>query len=99
MELNVKQYSHGKTLETVESEVIFGSAIGNAEPTSRLLEGSSNHGYAEEWQQESKLPNGSKCLIMYLFDTEGITDIDGEPKDPENYPWDSEHVSYVRLLD
>jgi hypothetical protein len=70
-----------------------------AYPTSRLLDGSSDHGYAEEWAEPATLPDGRPCLRMYLFDDEDIHDEEGEPLLAENYPWDHEHVRRILLLD
>jgi len=70
----------------------------NAEPTSRLLDGSEDHGYAEEWQEPAAMPNGDRCLKMYLFASDEITNEDGEPLQPEDYPWDDEHVRRVVIV-
>jgi hypothetical protein len=72
---------------------------GNAEPTSRVLDGSSDHGYAEEWQEPAVLPDGRECYRMYLFDDEDITGENGERLLAEDYPWDDEHVRRVLLVD
>lgn len=71
----------------------------NAEPTSRLLDGSSDHGYAEEWQEPATMPDGRACYRMYLFTADDIVDADGEPLDAEDYPWDNAHVRRIRLID
>lgn len=70
-----------------------------AYPTSRLLDGSTDHGYAEEWAEPAMLPDGRKCLIMYLFDDDDITWDDGEPREAEDYPWNNEHVSWIKLIE
>jgi len=73
--------------------------IDNAYPTSRVLDGSSDAGYAEEWAEPAKLPDGRQCLKIYLFDDDDIVDSDGEPREPEWYPWDDEHVARVVVTD
>ena len=72
----------------------------SAVPTSRLLDGSDDHGYAQEWQEEAKMPDGRKCMRMYLFTQADMADSDGnEYEDAENLPWDDEHVARIILLD
>jgi hypothetical protein len=41
--------------------------IDQAEPTNRVLDGSSDHGYAEEWACNAKLPDGRPCRKVWLF--------------------------------
>jgi hypothetical protein len=71
---------------------------GNAEPTSRVLGGSTDHGFAEEWAEPATMPNGDRCHRMYLFDLSDITDDEGEPLDAEDYPWDDAHVARIKLV-
>lgn len=68
-------------------------------PTSRVLDGSSDHGYAQEWKEAATLPDGSACYRVYLFDETEVTDEDGEAIDAENYPWDDDHVARIILAD
>lgn len=68
---------------------------GNAEPTSRVLDGSLDHGFTEEWSEPATLPSGQACRVIYLFDDADIVDTDGEPLESENYPWDPEHIRRV----
>jgi hypothetical protein len=76
------------------------TSTGNAEPTSRVLDGSQDHGYAEEWSEPGILPDGRTGQIMYLFDDDDITDGDGNPlEEAEDYPWDEEHVRRFVLND
>ena len=70
-------------------------ATDNAYPTSRLLDGSSDHGYAEEWAEPAVLPDGRDCTIMYLFDDDDIIDKFGEKIDAEFYPWDADHIRRI----
>jgi len=69
---------------------------GNAEPTSRLLDGSEDHWASEEWEQPSSV-RGQLCTIYYLFDADDIVDADDEPLEADRYPWDAEHISWVEL--
>lgn len=71
----------------------------NAQPTSRLLDGSEDHGYSEEWAEPATMPDGRKCHRMYLFDEDDISDDNGDPLDPESYPWDNNHVKRIILID
>jgi hypothetical protein len=66
-------------------------ATGQAVPTGRLLDGSSDYGYAEEWQEPATMPDGRKCRITYLFDDGDICD------DVDNYPFDADHVARIVL--
>ena len=90
--LFVGQYSN----QTTEQEVNEYNLIieGNAEPTSRLLEGSTSSWAAEEWVQDGKL-NGVDCRVLYLFKAEEITNSDGDSLEAEFYPWDFDHISWV----
>lgn len=72
---------------------------GNAVPTSRVLDGGEDHGYAEEWQEPAVLPDGRECYRMYLFDSSEIVNDNGEPLEAENYPWDDDHVARILLAD
>ena len=74
-------------------------STGHAEPTSRLLDGSEDHGYDEEWQEPAILPDGRKCYLMYLFDIADITNADGDALLAEDYPWDDDHVRRIILVD
>ena len=69
---------------------------GNAEPTNRVLDGSGDHGYAEEWAEPGHVViDGERrpASLMYLFDEEECGD------DPENYPWDEHHAVRILLRD
>jgi len=72
------------------------NATDSAEPTSRVLNGSSDHGYAEEWAENGYIMlDGEKrpASRIYLFDESEISD------DPENYPWDEKHAARILLGD
>lgn len=86
-------YSNTDAQSTEQVDQALVTATGNAEPTSRLLDGSSDHGYAEEWAEPAVMPDGRKCERMYLFTADEIAE------DAENYPWDNEHVARIRLID
>jgi len=85
-----------ETDEIIDSEMA--EPIDVAEPTSRVLDGSSDHGYAQEWAEPAILPDGRKCSRIYLFDEDDIVDENGDYiEDSENLPWDEEHVARIVL--
>lgn len=60
-----------------------------AQPTSRLLDCDPEDFWAaEEWRENGTL-EGVPCSVYYLFSAEEIAE------NPEDYPWDEEHVSRV----
>lgn len=69
-------------------------ATGQAEPTSRVLDGSEDSQYAQEWLEPAMLPDGRQCFRAYLFSAE---DIDGV--EAGDYPWDNNHVERIILAD
>ena len=69
-----------------------------AVPTGRLLDGSCDHGYVEEWQEPAILPDGRECYRIYLFAAEDIYTDDGYPIDADEYPWDDDHVARIILI-
>ena len=68
-------------------------SIGQAYPSNRVLQGSSDSQYSEEWLEDGLLPDGRECTLVYLFDDD---DIDG--LDPEDYPWD-DGLNRIRVND
>lgn len=58
-----------------------------AEPTSRLLEGSRDHGYAVEYVGYGTIDN-VPVKAIYLLDDQDMSDIYGEHEDASNYDWD-----------
>ena len=64
---------------------------GQAFPTSRVLDGSSDHGYAQEWAEAGVLPDGRHCRVMFLFSEEEVG-----VEEQEDLPWDMDHV--VRIV-
>jgi hypothetical protein len=96
--VEISYYNHSQA----GSELIDPALVprtGNAQPTSRVLEGSSDHGYAQEWAEPAVLTDGRKCERIYLFTADEIVDDAGEPLEAEDYPWDDDHVRRIRLLD
>ena len=88
-----------KGSETIDPSLVKATGQ-NAEPTSRLLDGSEDHGYAEEWQEPALMPDGRPCYRMYLFDSEELIDeLTGEQINAEDYPWDDDHVRRIILVD
>lgn len=65
----------------------------DAEPTY----GVAPEGFAAEWKEPAIMPDGRKCLRMYLFAAGDIVDKRGNPLDVEDYPWDDEHVARIVL--
>jgi hypothetical protein len=96
--VRVSYYNHfSEDAEHIEPSLV--EATDNAEPTSRVLEGSEDHGYAEEWQEPAIMPDGRKCFRIYLFTEDEIINNEGESMEAENYPWDDEHVARIILAD
>jgi hypothetical protein len=84
--------------ETIDPVLVISAGM-PAEPTFRLLEGSDDEGYAEEWQELASMPDGRRCMRIYLFCQDEIADVDGELLEPEFYPWNNDHVRRIKLLD
>lgn len=95
--VNVTPYNYTHGDETIDASLV--KATDNAFTTSRVLDGSNDHGFAEEWLEPATLPDGRSCYRVYLFDDEDITDDNGEPIDAEHYPWDDDHVARIKLVD
>lgn len=95
--VEVKEPSFANSTESIDPSLV--EATGNAEPTSRLLDGSQDHGFAEEWAESAVMPDGRKCSRIYLFESSEIVNDDGEPLEAENYPWDDAHVARILLAD
>lgn len=93
--VQISAYNHSDaSSEVIDPALVF--ATGNAEPTGRVLDGSEDHGYAEEWAEPAVLPDGRECSRMYLFAADEIVSDDGEPLEAEDYPWDDAHVARIR---
>lgn len=93
--VEISPYNHSQaTNKLIDPSTVV--AIGNAEPTSRVLDGSEDHGFAEEWAEPAVLPDGEKVYRMYLFTADEIVNDDGEPLDAEDYPWDDAHVWRIK---
>lgn len=74
------------------------TAAGFSFPTGRVLDGSDDHGNAEEWAEPGFVSiDGEKrsAECMYLFKAEEIAGI----SEPEDYPWDADHVARIILQD
>lgn len=87
-------YSGGPAFGQVDSSAFAPS--GNAQPTSRVLDGSADHGFAEEWAEPGTVVIDGETLRasrIYLFEAEEVTE------DADNYPWDDAHVARVIVLD
>lgn len=58
-----------------------------AEPTNRVLSGSSHSWAAEEWS-EQVLYNGQPATLYYLFDSDEVEQGAQGEGDASYYPWD-----------
>jgi len=67
-------------------------ATDQAQPTGRVLEGSLDDVYAEEWSEPAVLPDGRKCERIYLFSADEV-----EVDEADQLPWDDEHVARIEL--
>ena len=78
------------------SELIYNNytATSQAQPTARVLEGSEDHGMAQEWSEEGKCGD-IDVICYYIFSNSDITWDNGELMDAEDYPWDGEHVKKI----
>lgn len=65
-------------------------STGNAQPSGRVLDGSEDHGYAEEWLEPCTY-RGMDCMAVYLFDEDEV--------DAGDYTWDAKHIARVYLDD
>jgi len=71
----------------------------NAEPTNRVLDGSYDHGMAEEWSAPCTLFGGAGVgVVIYLFPRRVITDDAGETIEAEFYPWTEQYCARVIVL-
>ena len=88
---NLELRENYRQVGTVDYEDIIIDGDG-AQPTSRVLDGSSDHGYAQEWVEYGTY-QGRRVKVIYLFDDDDILDID----EAENLPWDAcmARVEYV----
>jgi len=84
---------------TIKFEVEYDDceSLGNAEPTSRLLNGTSDFWADEEWVEPVKLPDGRTGERYYLFDKETVDTCCDSGNGPEDYPWDLEHCTKIIL--
>lgn len=89
------QYSNdSEPVAMVDIGEFFSS--GNAEPTSRVLAGSDDHGYAEEWAEPGTVTiDGEQrpCRAIYLFTPNDVRE------QAEDYPWDAAHIARIVLND
>lgn len=96
--VQISAYNHSdKSSAVIDPALVV--PTGNAEPSSRLLNGSEDHGYAEEWLEPAVLPDGRECSRVYLFSAGDIVSDDGEPLEAEDYPFDDAHVVRIRVSD
>ena len=89
MKIELRDYDgYTKIGDLDETDII---ETGQAEPTSRVLDGSSDHGYIEEWVRYGHLKDGRNIKTVYLFDEDDLKDEDGNDlyEDAGDYPWDT----------
>jgi hypothetical protein len=67
---------------------------GSLYPTSRDLRFTQDQDYAEEWAEPAWMPDGTRCLRIYLFTAEEVNH-----KDAADYPWDDRHIARILLVD
>lgn len=89
VEMGYGQPSYDETIDPSLAE-----STGEAYPTDRVLDGSRDHGYSQEWAEPCRLPGGRTGTRIYLF-TEADVEAAGEHADM--LPWDDEHVARIRL--
>jgi hypothetical protein len=71
----------------------------NAEPTFRMLSGSRDHGYAEEWQQRCETQYGIGIAYFLIGYDEVAIAQDRCPDNPaEEYPWDADHCDHIEVV-
>ena len=66
---------------------------GQAEPTGRVLSGSSDSWAAEEWA-ESGLYDGQRAARIYLFTA---AEVEAAGDDASSLPWDDAHTARIKL--
>jgi hypothetical protein len=90
MEKKIKLYDQGEyeKVGLISKEEIIETS--HAQPSNRVIEGSRDHGYAEEWIGYGHLVDGRKVKIVYLFDSDDLLNGDDDPiEDAGDYPWDT----------
>src|SRR5690554_2252870 len=93
-ETNIVEMGHGQPDYPEQIDAAMAKPTGDAQPTSRDLESSSDSGYAEEWAEPCVLPDGRTGHRIYLFDA---AEVERAGDDPSNLPWDDAHVARIRL--
>jgi len=86
-EIPVMRTNNGNVLSMVAADEFISS--GNAEPTSRVLDGSCDHGYAQEWAEPGTI-RGCVCQLIYLF-----RESDCDHEEAEDYPWNDNMVRII----
>jgi len=81
------------TGETVDIEAL--DVADMAEATSRCLSGTDDFWGVEYIERMIDKKTGKKYDIVYLFDEDDMMHMDNSPRDPEDYPWDEEHIARV----
>jgi len=80
-------------------ELVAIKSNGIAECTSRVLDGSSDHGYDQEWLEPATLADGRECSLVYLLNNEDFEDENGDAYDDlSNVDWLG-HLVRVKLED
>lgn len=55
--------------------------------------------FEEEWAEPAILPDGRKCLKIYVFSRDDKTNDEGNSVSSEDYPWDDAHVRWIKLIE
>ena len=75
------------SITSIDSSKI--AMIGQALPTGRLLDGSSDHGAYAEYTQPCTLLDGTDATAVYILQDEHVQGSDGEiMEDESQYDWD-----------
>lgn len=95
----MKVYNEGSN-ESIDMPFSAFESTDNVEPTSRLLEGSSDSWAVEEWAEPCECGK-IKATMYYLFSSDEIAEaVERNPDNPaEEYPWDAEHCSRCVISD
>ncbi len=90
-QVQLKYRGSSKVLAMIDPAELV--STGNAHPSGRVLDGSEDHGYAEEWMEPCTY-RGMECMAVYLFDGDEV-----DHEDAGDYPWDAKHIARVYLDD
>lgn len=90
------QYTNGDAQPVARVSFADFESSGNAQPTSRMLDGSLDHGFAQEWIEPGHITiDGERrpARLVYLFSDADCRD------EAADYPWDAAHAARILLAD